>query len=49
MKTIEDSLSSYQFLSIEHVNGLIALGGLAVAAFAIFVVFSITKDRSRRD
>jgi hypothetical protein len=35
-------------LSTDHLNGLIALAGLGLAAFAIFAVLAVVKEQRRR-
>jgi hypothetical protein len=47
MASIKDFLSAFPSLSADQLNGLIALGGLAVAAFAIYAVLTVIKGSSR--
>jgi hypothetical protein len=44
MDTATEILAAFPKLSMDHVNGLIALGALGLAAFAIHVVFAIVKE-----
>ena len=46
MDLVKNILSAFPKLSMDQVNALIALGGLALAAFSIFVVYSVVKKHS---
>ena len=48
METFTNFLAAFTTLSMEHLNALIALGALVLAAFAIYVVFAVVKERKRR-
>lgn len=43
METATDIVTGLGGLSVEQLNGLIALGGLLLAGFAIYVVFTIAR------
>lgn len=47
MTSISDFLSSFPSLSPEHLNSLIALCSLGVAAFAIYAVLTAIKVLKR--
>lgn len=48
MDSLQKFLSTFPKLSPEQLNALIALGGLAVAAFAIYAVLSVIKELKRQ-
>jgi hypothetical protein len=48
MKTVTEFLTSFPKLSMEQVNALIALGGLGLAAYAIYVVFAVVREQQKR-
>ena len=43
MQPITDFLSALPSIPIEHMVGLIALAGLGLAIFAIYVVFAVIR------
>lgn len=45
MEKATDLISVFTKLPFEYVSALVALGALALAAFAIYVVFTIAKDK----
>ena len=47
MPTLNDFLTLVPTLPIDHLNALIALAGLGLAAFAIYVVFAVVTERKR--
>ena len=47
MASIRDLLSFFPSLSPEQLNALISLGGLGVAAFAIYAVLTVIKGSKR--
>jgi len=47
MPRLNDFLTLVPTLPIDHLNALIALGGLGLAAFAIYVVFAVVTERKR--
>jgi hypothetical protein len=47
MPSLNDFLTLVPTFPIDHLNALIALGGLGLAAFAIYVVFAVVTERQR--
>lgn len=43
MQTVFDFISKFFDMPTERLNGLIALAGIGLAAFAIYVVFAMAK------
>ena len=48
MNTITTLVDEFTNLSMDHINVLIALGALALAAFAIFAVLVIVREQRKR-
>ncbi len=48
MDVLTEVLVMYPKLSIEHVVALIALSAMALAAFAIYVVFAIARSTKKK-
>jgi hypothetical protein len=48
MQTVSDFLTAIPGVPIEHMLALIALAGLGLAIFAIYVVFSLVRERQGR-
>jgi hypothetical protein len=47
-RIIEIVVAAFANLSAEQLNALIALGGLGIAAFAIYAVLTLAKELKRR-
>jgi hypothetical protein len=45
MKTVVDFLTILPSIPIEHMVALVALAGLGLAIFAIYVVFHLVRER----
>ena len=48
MSTIKDCLDEFTKLSMDHVNALIALGALALAAFTIFALLAVVREHRKQ-
>ncbi len=46
--SVTEFLKAFPSWPMDHINGLIALGALGLASFAIYVVFSIVKEQRRK-
>ncbi len=47
METVIHVISAYSKLPSDHLYGLVALAALFVAGYAIYVVFSIVRERHK--
>lgn len=43
MENIKEFVITFKGLQPEHIHGLITLGAFGVVAFALYVVYSVTK------
>lgn len=48
MQTAAEFVRTLPGIPIEHLLALIALAGLGLAIFAIYVVFSLVRERQRK-
>jgi hypothetical protein len=48
MKTVTEFLASFPTLPMDHVNALIALAALGLAAYAIYAVSCVVKEQKKR-
>lgn len=48
MEAVTDVLAAFLMLPIDHLNVLVSLGGLGVAALAIYVVLVVVREQKKR-